>query len=164
MRPQTTKANMRDERRRTNKRTHGEMRNMRRNKKSAKRKRRNMSKTTTPNREELHQRQQGVKDQQNEERDQLQPVVEPTAAELERDMLKKENARLQERVKLLNWMMKEEKESHTSSYNVLYKVHKAQARLIVKLEEQLKQYEDYKQLHYNQEKIDRWYELSGIAC
>ena len=61
-------------------------------------------------------------------------------------------------------MMKEEKESHTSSYNVLYKVHKAQARLIVKLEEQLKQYEDYKQLHYNQEKIDRWYELSGIAC
>ena len=79
-------------------------------------------------------------------------------------MLKRENARLQERVKLLNWMMKEEKESHTSSYNLLYKVHKAQARLIVKLERQLKQYEDDKQRGHTQEKIDRWYELAGIAC
>ena len=164
MRPQTTKANMRDERRRTNKRTHGELRNMRRNKKSAKRKRRHISKTTTPNRETLHQQQQGVKDQQHEERDRPRPVVEPTEAELERDMLKRENASLQERVKLLNWMMKEENESHTSSYNVLYKAHMAQARRIVKLERQLKQYEDDKQRVHDQAFLDRWYELAGIAC
>lgn len=179
MRPQTTKDNMRDELRRVNKRSHGELRATRRRKKCANKKRRHRSKTTTPNKEVFHQQQQGIKDQQCGDHDPTPKIAVLTEAELERDRLKKKNEQLQEDIKLLTWRIEEQQSVHDNTYGMLLKVHQAQARHIVKLEKKLKNSctatpKEVREIHAHgvttapqfepSSNIHRWKELAGIAC
>ena len=102
MRPQTKKANMRDDRRRQgNKRTHSALRDDRRRKRANKRRKRHGMRATAPTKEAFTEYQLGECEGQVSR---LNPkIVRSTAAELERNALKKENEKMQKYIRFLLW-------------------------------------------------------------
>ena len=141
MRPQTNKANMRDERRRQgNKRTHGVLRAEQRRKRSNKRRKRHEIRDTTPNREALTDRQLG-------EREGAMAIpkpklIRPPTVELERAALKEENEKMKKYTQFLLWRINEQERKAKQEMETLVKVHKGQARHIRRIEAKLRKAQD----------------------
>ena len=141
MRPQTNKANMRDERRRQgNKRTHGVLRAEQRRKRSNKRRKRHEIRAATPNREVLTDRQLG--ESEGAVAIPKPKLIRPTTAELERDALKEENEKMKEYTQFLLWRLNEQERKSEQGMEILVKVHKGQARHIRRIEAKLRKAQD----------------------
>ena len=133
MRPQTNKANMRDKLRRLDKRTHGVLREERRRKRSNnRRKRRGIRATGTALSESQLGEQEGMVALPKAK------AILPTIGEQERDVLKKENKKMQDYINFLLWRISDQECKDNQEIHFLVKVHKGQARHIRRIEAKLR--------------------------
>jgi hypothetical protein len=142
MRPKTTKANMRDKARRLNKRKRTVILSERRNKRSNKRRMRQEIRSNIPNKNVFTDVQLGEREGKV-----VQPrynAIQPTCAEMERDILKDENERMQNYIKFLLWRINEQ--AHTRKQEISINVNKGQVYKV------------------RNPTLDDIKELAGVAC
>ena len=162
MRIQTNKSNMRDARRRGDKRTHGVLREERRRKRSNKKRRRRGLRELGGDK--------SAADSKNS-RDFGEELAKREESQLEKE-LKEENVKLKEerqclvaRLELMDWSLALAKGNDQKEKELLRKVHTAQARLICRLERTVHLLT--KPLGVTEARVrtleDVW-ELAGVAC
>jgi len=173
MRPQTTKANMRDMIRRSNKNTHSVRKEKRRRKKTIKRRQRNMIRKTIPTRDTLCQRELGEQEGKvvcsnnfvskvNEGTLGLGTTVDVHMLVI--DELKEKNIQLQNYVRFLLWRINDQERKDNKELETMNNVRICQARHIRSIEAKLRDLEISPSLQPKDIKFRDIIDLAGIAC